>query len=103
MQWTRADPTRAASFDHLVGASKQRLRHVDAECLGGLQIYHQFVLGRRLYRQVARPCALEDAGDIPARAPMLVEEIGAVGNETADGSEIACTVDSWQSMLGRQH
>jgi hypothetical protein len=38
----------AASFDHLVGAGKQRRWDVDAERLGGLEINHQFEFGRQL-------------------------------------------------------
>jgi hypothetical protein len=40
-------------FDHLVGAGEQRLRHIDAQCLRGLQIDHQLILGGCLYRQIA--------------------------------------------------
>jgi hypothetical protein len=36
-------------------------RHLKAECLGGLEVDHQFVLGRRLHWQVGRLLALEDA------------------------------------------
>jgi len=39
-------------FDRLVGASKQRRRNRKAERLGGLEIDHKLVLGRRLHRQV---------------------------------------------------
>ena len=37
---------------------------VEAERLGGPEVDHQFVLGRRLHRQIGRLLALEDAVDI---------------------------------------
>ena len=42
-------PVAACLFDHLVGAGEQRWRHLNAECLGGLQVNNEFVLGRRLH------------------------------------------------------
>ena len=46
---------------------------VEAERLGGLEVDHQFVLGRRLHRQVGWLLALEDAVDVAGRASELVE------------------------------
>jgi len=40
--------TRAASFDHLVGAGKHCAWNCETKCLGGFQVYDQLVLGRRL-------------------------------------------------------
>src|SRR6266705_7013474 len=54
----------AHSLDHLVGASDERCWHIEADCLGGSQVDHQLVLGRRLHRQVGRLLPLEDAIDV---------------------------------------
>ncbi len=45
---------RAVSFDHLVGAGEDRLRHGQAERLGGLEIDDQLEFGR-LLRPADRP------------------------------------------------
>src|SRR5258708_40293154 len=62
-QETHAPPQTTALFDHLVGALQQRCRHFDAKRLCGLQIDHQFELGRLLDRQVARLRTLENLVD----------------------------------------
>src|SRR5450631_4114332 len=40
------------SFDHLVGAGKQRRRHGEAECFRRVEVYRQLELGALLDRQV---------------------------------------------------
>ena len=60
---------------------------VEAERLGGLEIDHQLVLGRRLHRQVGWLLALEDAIDVAGRAPVLVDEIRPIGDQAAGGDE----------------
>ena len=75
----RLDRTSFAWRTHSITSSARASRDggtVEAERLGGLEIDHQFVLGRRLHRQVGRLLALEDAIDISGRAPVLVDEIG---------------------------
>ena len=47
---------------------------VEAERLRGLEVDHQFVLGRRLHRKVGGFLAIEDAIDVAGRAPVLIDE-----------------------------
>ena len=47
---------------------------VEAERLGGLEVDHQLVFGRRLHRQIGWLLALEDAVDVAGRVPILVDE-----------------------------
>ena len=44
-------PSRYRLLDHLVGEREHAGRQIEAERLGGVQIDHQFILGRVLYRK----------------------------------------------------
>src|SRR5207248_10740734 len=83
----------AASFDHLVGTGEQRRWHNEAECFCRFEIDGQLVLSRRLNRHIGWLLALEDAIDISGRAPVLVDQVGAVGKQATIRDEEICEVD----------
>jgi hypothetical protein len=91
--WNCSLGTWPALFDHLVGAGEHGRWHGESQFLCGLEIDHQFVLGRRLYRKISRLLAIEDAIDISGRAPILVDKIGSIGDQAASDGERALEVD----------
>src|SRR6478736_3907606 len=63
------------SFDHFVGACQQSLGDRQAQSLRRLEINNQFIVSRRLHRQVSRLLALEDTVDIASCPSELVDPI----------------------------
>ena len=58
--------SKGSLFDHLVGATLHRLRHGNAERLGGLEVDDQFDFRCLLDRQVRRLVAIENFPGIGA-------------------------------------
>src|SRR5262245_35928342 len=73
----RRQGSRAASFDHLVGAREQRWGEDEADGSGGPQVHGQLEARGLLHRQVSGPAAGQDLGDVAGSAPCEVVRIGA--------------------------
>src|SRR5215831_10309250 len=95
-------PLFAFSFDHLVGAGKQAIRHGEAERLGGLPIEYDLILGWRLHRQVGRLLAFEDAVDVAGCLAELIDEIGPIRHQTAGSDKEAVPIGRRQFVPRRQ-
>jgi hypothetical protein len=81
---------------------EQRGRHCEAERLGGLEVDHQLVFGRRLHRQICRLLTLEDTIDVAGGAPELIEIVSPVGDQAAFGAEVAFVKDRGQLVPCRK-
>src|SRR6516162_11950541 len=69
-----------------------------ARCLCVLEVDDQFVLGRCLYRQLARLLVLKDAIDVSCRAAVLVDEIRPIRDQATTSNENALPVHRGQFM-----
>ena len=82
-------------------ASSDR-RHVEAERLRGLEVDHEFVLSRRLHREVGWLLAFKDTIDVAGCATHLVESVEPVGDQAPRGDEGSPRIDRRQSVPRRE-
>src|SRR5262249_36400434 len=94
--------SKAALFDHLVGAGEQAIGHGEAQRFRGLEIDNEFVLRRRLHRKVGGLLALEDAIDVTGGAAELADKTRPIRDQPAGSDEKALVVECGQFVPSRQ-
>ena len=81
--------TSGHSFNHLVGASNQRLRDLDAERVGSLEIYDQLDFSGLLDRQITGLFAVENVPGIDADVTMRVRKAVSIADQAAGQGVLA--------------
>src|SRR5262245_18693634 len=89
-------------FDHLVGALLQNPGHIEAKCLGGLEVDHQLELDWGLDGKLARLRALEDEIGIARRAPKIIGLVRSIGQQAAEFSPETIWIDGRQTVASSQ-
>ena len=79
----------AGLLNHLVDEREERRRHVEAKCLGRLEIDDQFELGGLKHRYVSRLLALQDAAGIDTRLAKHVGYACAIADQAAGHGKFA--------------
>src|SRR5215469_9701262 len=85
-------------LDDLVGALQQRLRHFEAERLGGFQVDNQIELGRPLNRQVSWTGSLKNPSGVNSALVIPSCDARAITDQTARNGKIAPSCDRWIGM-----
>ena len=78
------------------------MRHGEAERLGGVQVDHQFKLGRLLDRQIGGLRALEDLPGVDADLAMHAGKAGSIADQAACQGGFTPFVDGRNGMVCRQ-
>src|SRR4051812_24893925 len=102
LQWRQgrggASPIARGSFDDLVGAGEERLRHGEAERLRGLEVDYQLEFGRLLDRQIGRPLGVEDLSYVAAELVKRAAEARSIADQAAESGEVAKIIDRRNRM-----
>src|SRR5436190_4233504 len=70
-------------LDHLVGASREPGRYVEAERLGSFQVDHELEPGGLIDRQVGGLFALENPSDVEASPAIRIRSVVAIAHQPA--------------------
>jgi hypothetical protein len=89
---------KASSFDHLVGAPKQRDRESEAERPGGLEVDKQLNFRGLLHREVRRFGARKNQAGMDTALMPPISNTTSVAHEAAGRSEFAKLVDRGHSV-----
>src|ERR1700738_3349499 len=86
-------------LDYLVGAGDQRLRHGEAECLGGFEINRRLEFSWRLHRKIGWFFAFEDAIDVARCTVKQIDLIDPIRDQAAFLDREQVGIDSRDSMM----
>src|SRR5262245_10978718 len=101
----KADSCAAAKrtlFDHLVSSREQDPGHRETKRLCGLEVDHQFKLGRQLNRKIARLLTLQYASDIDAGTAISICVAGTIAHQPTGLRMLARCVDCGNLVERRQ-
>src|SRR4030067_1589737 len=84
------------SLDHPVRAFQQRLRHLQPELAGGLEIDAELEPGRLLDRKLRRFGALQNLVDVNGGAALQQPEIRPVTHQSAESGGVRESMNRWQ-------
>ena len=74
---------KLALLDHLVGAGKERRRHVKAERLCCFEVDNELIFGWGMHRKISRFLAFKNAIDITGSLPVCINRVWSVTDQAA--------------------
>src|SRR5258708_20352009 len=89
----RLNEQHSCSFDDLVGEREQLVRHVEAECLGPLEVDDQLELGWLHDRKVGWLGSCDDPAGIHANLAVCIKQVRTVADEATGCDKLAAIVN----------